>query len=110
MATSKPVTMLVTYRPKKGKEHELQALVEQHWPTLNRVGLVTKERARVWRATDKRSGDVSFVEMFQWKDDEASKTAHETPDVMAIWEPMGPILEELKLSMIEPVATRHGRT
>ncbi len=110
MATSKPVTMLVSYRPKKGKEKELQTLVEQHWPALDKVGLVTKESAKIWRATDKRSGDVSFIEMFQWKDAEASKIAHETPDVMAIWEPMGPILEELKLAMIEPLVPVHGRT
>src|SRR5713226_804745 len=109
MVTSKPVTILVTYRPKKGKEKELQALVEKHWPTLHKIGLVTKESARIWRATDKRSGDVSFIEMFQWKDDDASRIAHETPDVMAIWERMGPILEELKLAMIEPVAPLRGQ-
>jgi quinol monooxygenase YgiN len=103
MTRSEPVTMLVTYRPKPGKEKELQALVEKHWPTLDRVGLVTKEPAKIWRATDKRSGASYFVEWFRWKDGEASETAHQTPEVMAVWEPMGPILEELTLAQIEPI-------
>src|ERR1051326_5066718 len=81
MSKEDPVTMLVTYVPRKGKEKELQALVEKHWPTLKRVGLVTAEPARIWRAIDKRSGAVSFVEMFQWKDGQASETAHQTPEV-----------------------------
>ena len=72
MAKSDPVATLVTYRPKKGKEKELQALVEKHWPTLDRVGLVTRSPALLWRATDKRSGEVYFVELFSWKDDVSS--------------------------------------
>lgn len=103
MPKNDPVTMLVTYRPKKGKERELLALVEKHWPALNKVGLVTPERARIWRSTDIRSGEVAFVELFQWKDEQASTVAHQTPEVMAIWEPMGPILEELKLTQAESI-------
>jgi hypothetical protein len=37
-----------------------------------------------------------------WRDDEASNIAHQTPEIMAIWEPMGPLLEELKLTKLEP--------
>lgn len=109
MAESGPVTMLVTYRPKKGRERELQALVEKHWPALDRVGLVTKEPVRIWRATDKRTGAVSFVETFQWRDAEASTIAHQTPEVMAVWEPMGAILEALELAQIEPISPARGR-
>ena len=102
MAKSKPVTMLVSYFPKAGKEKELLALVEKHWPTLDRLGLVTKTAARVWRATDIRAKKSYFVEMFEWKDEKSSGIAHQTPEVMAIWEPMGPILENLQLTQIEP--------
>jgi hypothetical protein len=108
MAGSEPVSMLVTYRPKKGKEKELQVLVEKHWPALAGVGLVTKEPAKLWKATDKKTGEVYFVESFQWSDGEASTIAHQTPEVMAIWEPMGPILERLELAMIEPIAPARG--
>ncbi len=103
MLEAAPVTMLVGYHPKPGKEKELIALVAKHWPTLDRLGLVTKTKARIWRATDKDSGRAYFLEMFQWKDGRASDVAHQTPEVMAIWEPMGPILENLTLTRIEPL-------
>jgi hypothetical protein len=106
---SKPVTMLVTYRPKKGKEKELLALVKKHWRILDRVGLVTKEPAKIWKATDKRGGGVSFVEMFQWKDGEASGVAHQTPAVMAMWEPMGRVLADLQLASVEPISPRRAK-
>jgi hypothetical protein len=35
----KPVLTHVTYRPKKGKEKDLFALVKKHWPTLKKTGL-----------------------------------------------------------------------
>ncbi len=100
---SNPVAVLVRYRPKAGKEDDLLALLRQHWPTLDRLGLVTKEPAKIWRAVDKKSGRVSFVEWMEWKDDQSSNVAHQTPEVMAVWEPMGPILEDLEIQHVEPV-------
>ena len=104
MSKPTPVTMLVTYKPKKGKEEELLPLVQKHLPVLQRIGLATAEPAKVWKATNKRTGEVSFVELFQWKDDQAAGIAHQTPEVMAVWEPMGPILEELTLQSLEVVS------
>src|SRR4051812_45224569 len=103
MAKSAPVLTLVTYQPKKGKEAELLALVRKHWPTLQKVGLVTPEPARIWRATDKLKGTVSFVELFSWRDGEASGVAHQTPEVMAVWEPMGAVMEEMSIEQLEAV-------
>ena len=102
-----PIPTLVIYRPKKGKEAEMQALVEKHWPVLDRLGLVTKEPAKIWRATDKQATDsVYFVEIFSWKDAESPSVAHQTPEVMALWEPMGAFLERLELARLEPLAPR----
>lgn len=100
-----PVDMLVTYRPKAGHESEIEALVRKHWSALNAAGLVTEEAVTIWRATDKRTGQVSLVEKFAWKDEEAPGIAHQLPEVMAIWEPMTPILDELKLATIERLET-----
>jgi hypothetical protein len=96
-----PVTNLVTYVPKAGKEQELLALVKKHEPALRKVGLVTAEPFKVWKAFDVRKGRTSFVEQFQWKDGRASDVAHQTPEVMAVWEPMGPVLEDLIICEIE---------
>ena len=97
-----PVANIVTYVPKPGKEAELLALVKKHEPALRKVGLVTGEPFKVWKALDIRKGRVSFMEYFQWKDGHASDAAHQTPEVMAVWEPMGPVLEELTICEVEP--------
>src|SRR5262245_2401440 len=97
-----PVTMHVTYRAKKGHEEALLGMVVKHWPTLDKLGLVTKEPVRLWRATDKQ-GRVSFVEIFQWKDGSSSDVAHQTPEVMAMWEPMSAVMDGLDLAQLEPV-------
>jgi hypothetical protein len=97
-----PVINIVTYVPKQGKEAELLALVKKHEPALRKVGLVTSEPFKVWKALDIRKQRVAFVEQFQWKDGAASDIAHQTPEVMAVWEPMGPVLEELTIFEVEP--------
>jgi hypothetical protein len=98
-----PVTNIVTYVPKKGKEAELLALVKQHEPALRKVGLVTSEPFRLWKAYDIRKGREQFIEYFEWKDGQASDIAHQTPEIMAVWEPMGPVLEELTICEVEPL-------
>lgn len=98
-----PVTNLVTYVPKPGKEEELLALVKKHEPALRSVGLVTAQPFKVWKAFDIRKKRVTFVEQFEWKDGKSSDVAHQTPEVMAVWEPMGPVLEELTICEAEPV-------
>jgi hypothetical protein len=97
-----PIDMLITYRAKKGHEDALLAFVKKHWPMLDRLHLATEQPARIWRAVD-REGRTSFVEMFQWKDASASGIAHQTPEVMAVWEPMGNIMEGMEIAQIEPV-------
>lgn len=103
MDTTGPVKTLVIYRPKTGAERALEALVMLHLPTLRRLGLIAPADGQVWRAQDKRSGAVSFVEIFEWKDGKASEVAHQTPEVMAIWEPMGPLLEGMELRRLDPL-------
>jgi hypothetical protein len=98
-----PVTNIVTYVPKKGKEAELLALVKKHEPALRKVGLVTSEPFRVWKAYDIRKKREQFIEYFVWKDGKSSDVAHQTPEVMAVWEPMGPVLEELTICEVESI-------
>ena len=98
------VTVLVTYRPKKGKDKAFLSILKRHWPALKKAGLVTRTPARVWNATDKRRGRRYYVEMFAWKDVSASDRAHQTPAVMAVWGPMQPLLESMDIAVVEPVA------
>jgi hypothetical protein len=95
--------MLVSYHPKKRKEKELLPLLRKHWPTLNRLGLVTGQKPLIWRATEHRTNRSYYVELFQWKDGSSSAVAHQSPEVMAVWERMGPVLEDLVLAEVEPL-------
>lgn len=101
---SPPVTVLVTYRPKKGKEAKFLALLKRHWPALRRAGLVAARNPRIWLASDKRTRRTYFVEMFDWKDAMASDTAHRTPEVLAVWGPMEPLLEGMDLALVKRVS------
>ncbi len=101
---NQPVQMHVTYRPKPGKEEELFALVKKHGPALESTGLISGERPAVFRATDKRTGEKYFIETFAWRDQDAPNLAHQMPEVMAVWEPMTPILEKLELAVVEQVS------
>lgn len=94
---------MVVYRVKKGHDAEFKKLLSQHWPTLNRLGLVTSEPAKVWRAENIRSSfdGSTWVEMFTWKDEKGSDVAHQTPEVMKIWEPMTPILDGMDIMYLE---------
>ncbi len=96
-----PVKNLVTYVAKKGKEDQLLALVKKHEPALRKVGLVTSEPFKVWKAYNIHTGESSIVEYFVWKDGNASDVAHQTPEVIAVWEPMGPVLEHLHICEVE---------
>jgi hypothetical protein len=106
---SHPVPTLVNYHPKPGHEEQLRVLVEKHWGILDRVGLVTKDPPRIYKA-QKKSRDPKeslppyFVEIFSWKDEGSSDVAHQTPEVMAMWEPMGEHLANLEIIKLEPIA------
>lgn len=102
MAETGPVRVLCIYRVKSGKEDEFRPLLESHWPALNSVGLVSSERARWYRTKDKEAR-TCFVEIFEWKDENAPRTAHELPEVMAVWEPMGGLTEDMEFLDLEPL-------
>lgn len=102
---SNPVHRLVIYRPKAGQADALLAILQKHGPVLRETGLVSDEPVKLYRATDLRrhgAPEPYFVEEFYWKDEKASDLAHQTPAVMAVWETMGPHLQEMTLTTLEP--------
>jgi hypothetical protein len=50
-----------------------------------------------------------------WKDEHGAQRAHELPDVMAVWEPMGKLCEErngrpsMEFPLVEPIEVRFER-
>ena len=100
-----PVNRLVIYLPKPGKLAELEAIVKRHGGVLRQTGLLTDDPVRVYRGTDLRKPEAGafLVEQFVWRDGAASDTAHQTPEVMAVWETMGPHLEDMTLLTLDPI-------
>ena len=84
--------VICTYRVKEGEEAKFIDLLQRHWPTLKGQGLTTEEPAQVFRGKDE-SGKTYFVEVFHWVDEKAPDLAHHNPAVMAVWEPMGMLVE-----------------
>ncbi|HKY32723.1 MAG TPA: hypothetical protein VJV23_09325 [Candidatus Polarisedimenticolia bacterium] len=88
-----PQTVICTYRLQNGKEAEFTRLLERHWPTLRKAGLATDTPPQIYKGKDE-SGKTFIVEIFSWKDEQAPGIAHQLPEVMAVWEPMGALVEE----------------
>ena len=83
-----PEIVFALYRPHAGKANELAAIVRDHVPALQRLGLATA-RAPIACAAE----DGTIIEIFEWADGEAADRAHEHPEVAMIWEKMGAIAD-----------------
>lgn len=82
-------TVICTYRVRPGGEAEFADLLQRHWVTLHDLGFVTDDESLVLLHVD----EPTYVEIFTWVEG-GFERAHEHPDVLAIWEPMDPLLEE----------------
>lgn len=102
MTTNSGVEVLCIYRVKPGQEPAFLRLLARHWPTLRGSGLATDTPATVQKARD-RAGHTVFVELFAWKNPEAPSLAHQSPEVMAVWEPMGALCDGMEFLDVEPV-------
>jgi hypothetical protein len=104
--------VICRYTLKPGGEPAMLRLLARHWPTLHRAGLVTDEPSRVFRsvaAAPEKSAEHGgaggvLVEIFTWKSGASAARAHERPEVMAIWEPMGALCQAMEFPHFEPVA------
>ncbi len=83
-------TVICTYRVRAVAEEPFLDLLGRHWLTLHELGFVTDEASVVYREID---AQPTYVEIFTWAEG-GFEQAHEHPAVLAIWEPMDPLLEE----------------
>ena len=101
MAESSPVRVLCIYRVKDGKEGEFRPLIEKHWPTLSSIGL-RHFRARPLVSIQRQEGTKVFRRALRVeKTPRRPQTAHELPEVMAVWEPMGELVEDMEFLDLE---------
>jgi hypothetical protein len=79
-AESKETIVIVAYKPKPGKEAELQQLTREHVPLLRSEGLATSRPVIACQAKD---GTV--VKVFEWVAG-GTERAHTNPAVSKLWE------------------------
>ena len=85
-------TVICHYRVAPGNEAEFETLLANHWPTLQRLGLVEDTPSISYKGTEQDNGQPIYFEIFDWRDGAVDR-AHEHPEVMAIWEPMDQLCE-----------------
>ena len=100
--------VIVGYSPKEGKSDALHELLKTHVPRLRAEGLVTSRAPILMRAAD-----GTFIEVFEWKSQEAIDSAHSNAAVGKMWAeysevcdyvPVGTVSEIHELfSAFEPV-------
>jgi hypothetical protein len=108
--SKKPLLNICRYKVKPGKEAEMERLLAKHWPALRDAGLATDLKARVFRGLpsgkpdDRHGAERVYMEILEWKDESGPHMAHELPEVMAVWEPMGAICEDMDFPAFEELA------
>jgi hypothetical protein len=73
--------VIVGYRPKPGRQDDLESAVRDHVEVLRSRGLASARPPLVGRARD-----GTLVEVFEWRSAEAIERAHHDPHVLALWE------------------------
>jgi len=97
------------YHVKEGHEAEMEALLAKHWPTLRAAGLASAVPPVIYKGlpSGKPGGDHGaagvYFEIFSWENENGPQIAHQTPEVMAVWEPMGAICKHMDFPMFQRI-------
>ena len=91
MAT--PETVICTFRVKPECVDPFLELLDRHWSTLRGLYLVTETPEQQFIGADHQGEEPVLVSIFEWVSAEATKRAHQHPDVAEIWEAMEPLCE-----------------
>ena len=90
------------YKVKPGKDAEMRALLKSHRPALQAAGLITAHPHTLLQA----AGGM-YVEIFEWKDGEASAhAAHGHPVIGPIWTAMDAVCDFACLAELQESTKR----
>jgi hypothetical protein len=91
--------LIVAYRPKPGRQAEMEQLTREHVPLLRREGLATNRAVVAARAAD-----GTIVEVFEWAE-RGSQLAHSNPAVRKLWERYAAACEIVPLTGLAELST-----
>ncbi|MBM7585140.1 quinol monooxygenase YgiN [Bacillus pakistanensis] len=91
---------IALYKPYAEKEKELNDILKNHVSTLQEEELITSlEPIRIL------SKNGTVMEIFEWRSEEAKDLAHQSNQVMTIWENMMEVAEMKSLSSLPEAST-----
>jgi quinol monooxygenase YgiN len=88
--------VIASYKPKKDMEEEMLEVLRDHMPILSMEDLITDFPAIVLK-----SKDGCYLEIFEWKSQEAINQAHQNENVMKLWKRFDEVCTYINLSDIE---------
>jgi len=91
---------VVGYKPKPGKADELEVLVANHFSTLKEEGLVSDRDSIIMR-----SEDGTIIEVFEWKSEDAIKSAHSNLRVQALWQAYSSVCDYIPVSQVPEISS-----
>ncbi len=91
-----PLLTIPTYKAKPGHESALEALVRRHVPMLREHGFLTDADNHL-----AQTADGTWIEVFEWKNEQLKDDAHQHPAVRELWGAMMEIAEFPPLASME---------
>jgi quinol monooxygenase YgiN len=102
---SAPIAVIVVYRFKPSvSDDAIRALLVEHRSTLRAERLVTEREPWVLRS---RVDRCEFVEVFEWRDEAAGRSAQANPRVQAVWGKFAAQCETVGLSLGKTAEAQH---
>ena len=92
--------VIVGYKPKEGKESELEELMKTHLPLLRAEGLVSDRDSIIMR-----SEDGTIIEVFEWASKEAIESAHSNAKVQEMWQAYSTVCDYIPVSQVSEIST-----
>lgn len=90
------ILVITCFKPKEGKEAELLEVLKDHMPVLRKEGLVTDRSCYVMK-----SKNGNYLEVFEWKSQQAINDAHSNENVLALWKRFEKVCDYETLSSLE---------
>ncbi len=92
--------VVVGYKPKPGKDSDLEALMATHIPILREEGLLTDRESIIMR-----SEDGTIIEVFEWKSKEAIESAHSNPMVQEMWHEFSSVCDYVPVAQVTELSS-----
>lgn len=91
--------VIVGYKPKDGKEKELEQLMNTHLPILRAEGLVSDRESIIMR-----SENGTIIEVFEWISKEALETAHSNAKIQEMWQAYSLVCDYIPVAQVAEIS------